>query len=91
MYIFWKYIVWFLSFLTIIFIYLLNSSLGHHSLAQLLSVYISKKSKNDLEVSSLDIDSYPKFSMKIKINSSAIAYIKGVVDGDRFNIDYHLY
>ncbi len=90
MYMFWKYLLCFLSFLTIIIIYLFNSSLGHHSISQLLSVYISQKSNNDLEVSSLDINNYPKFSMNIKINNSAIAYIKGTANRDKFNVDYHI-
>jgi len=87
---FWKYLLWFLSFLTIVFIYLLNTSLGHHTLAQTLSVYLSKKTKNNLVVSSLHIDNYPNISMNIKINNTSTVFFKGFADSKDLNMDYHL-
>jgi hypothetical protein len=88
--VFWKYLLWFLSFLTIVIFYLLNTSLGHYTIAQTLSSVLSKKTKNTLEVSSLNIDNYPNIRMNIKINNGATAFIDGIVNGKELDIDYHL-
>jgi len=88
--VFWKYLLWLLSFLTIVVFYLLNTSLGHYTMAQSLSFFLSKKTKNSLKVSSLNIDNYPKVSMNIEINSGAIASFKGEVDGRKLDMEYHL-
>ncbi len=88
--VFWKYLLWLLSFLTIVVFYLLNTSLGHYTMAQTLSSFLSKKTNNDLKVSSLNINNYPKVSMNIKINNSATAFVEGVVNGKEIDMDYHL-
>jgi len=88
--VFWKYLLWLLSFVTIVIFYLLNTSLGHYTIAQSLSYFLSKKTKNSLKVSSLNIDNYPKVSMNIEINSGAIASFKGEVDGRKLDMNYHL-
>ena len=88
--VFWKYLLWFLSFLIIVIFYLLNTSLGHHNMAQGLSFFLSKKTNNELKVSSLNINNYPKISMNIKINNSATAFFEGVVNGKKIDMDYHL-
>jgi len=87
---FWKYLFWILSFLTIIVFYLLNSSLGNNAISQILSSYLSSKTKNDLKVSELDIRQYPKISMKIKINERATATFKGLFNRSSLDMQYHL-
>ncbi len=89
--VFLKYLLWFLSFLTIVIFYLLNTSLGHYTIAQNLSSVLSKKTKNDLKVSALNIDNYPKIRMNIKINNGATALIEGEVKGKELDMDYHLF
>ena len=79
-----------LSILTIVVFYLLNTSLGHHTMAKSLSFFLSKKTKNSLSVSSLNIDNYPIISMNIKINNSATAFIKGVLNTKEVDMEYHL-
>ena len=88
--VFWKYLLWLLSFLTIVIFYLLNTSLGHYTMAQTLSSVLSKKTKNSIEVSSLNIDNYPTVSMNVKINSSATAFLKGEINSKEIDMNYHL-
>ena len=90
MQVFWKYILWLLSFLTIVIFYLLNTSLGQYTMTQSLSYFLSNKTKNSLKVSSLNIDNYPKVSMNIEINRGAIASFHGEVHGRKIDMDYHL-
>jgi hypothetical protein len=85
-----KYLLWFFSFLTVVLIYLLQTSLGHHSLAQLFSLHLSKKTDNHIVVSSLKIDAYPFVEMDITINNSSTVHIKGELNYSSMEMDYHL-
>jgi len=85
-----KYLLWFFSFLTIIIFYLLHTTLGNQTLADFLSSYLSKKTKNHLEVSSLKIDAYPILEMNITVNNGAMAHLKGTATKSRIEMDYHL-
>jgi len=85
-----KYLLWFFSFLTIIIFYLLQTTLGHQTLADFLSSYLSKKTKNHLEVSSLKIDAYPILEMNVTVNNGAMVHLKGTATKSRIEIDYHL-
>ncbi len=85
-----KYLLWFLSFLTVVSIYLLQTSLGHHTLAQLFSVYLSKKTSNEIEVSALNISNYPILEMNLSINRSSSVHLKGTANSNHMSMDYHL-
>ena len=87
---FFKYLLWLLSFLTVIVFYLLQTTLGHYTLAQTLSSYLSKKTKNHLEVSSLKIEAYPIIKMNIAINRGATIQLKGTISKSNIDINYHL-
>ena len=87
---FFKYLLWFFSFLTVVILYLLQTQLGHHTLAQFLSSYLTKNSNNRLEVYSLKIDSYPILEMNITINDRADVHLKGIVDNSKIDMNYHL-
>jgi len=85
-----KYLLWFFSFITLIIFYLLSTSLGHKTLGDFLGNYLSKKSKNHLEVLWLDIDKYPYINMKVKVNHKAEVVLRGEANREELNMDYHL-
>ena len=87
---FWKYILWILSFATLVMYYLLYTSLGHGTVGYLLGDYLSKKTGNQLEIYNLKLDNYPVVSLKVKINGGAEVSLYGKASRDNLDMDYHL-
>ncbi len=88
--IFIQYFLWFLSSLTILFFYFLNTSVGHENLGYLVEDYLSKKTYNDIKVHSLNLEKYPHIVMNLTVNNSANILLKGKVDNYKVDMDYHL-
>ncbi len=88
--IFVKYFLWLLSFLTILFFYFLNTSIGHANLGYLVEGYLSKKTFNDIKVHSLDLRKYPHIVMDITVNGTSNVLLEGKVDKYKIDMDYHL-
>jgi len=87
---FFKYLLWLLSIFILLLFFLLQTSLGNHTLEQGLSLYLSKKTKNHLEVSSLNINDYPILEMNVTVNNGAMVHLKGTATKSRIEMDYHL-
>jgi len=85
-----KYLLWLFSFITLILFYLLNTSLGHKTLGNFFGEYLSKRSKNHIEVLSLNIDRYPYIIAEVKINHGAEVVFRGNATRDKLDLDYHL-
>jgi hypothetical protein len=88
--IFLKYLLWFLSFLTILFFYLLNTRAGNIDISRYLSSYLSKKTNSEIKVYYLNFKSYPKLEIKMQINKTSDLQLKGVMDEDKIAMRYHL-
>lgn len=87
---FFKYLLLFILFITILSTFLFKTSIGIKTLSRSLS-YICSDETNKIEVSYLNIDNYPIISMNIDINSGTTLYINGILDIDDLNMSYHLY
>jgi hypothetical protein len=85
-----KYFLLFLSSLSILFFYLINTSLGHENLGYLVEDYLSKKTYNNIKVHSLNLEKYPKIVMDLTVNGRANLLLKGEVDKYKIDMDYHL-
>ena len=68
----------------------MQTTLGHYSLGQIFSVYLSKKTQNSIEVSALKIDAYPHVSMDITINNHAKVHLEGIGTPSKLKMNYHL-
>jgi len=88
--VFWKYMLWILSFTTLVIYYLLYTSLGHGTVGYLLEDYLSKKTGNQLEIYNLNLDHYPIVSLKVKINGGAEVSLNGRSSRDNLDMNYHL-
>ena len=88
--VFWKYLLWLLSFFTLIIYYLFYTSLGHKTISDLVGNYLSERTGNHLEVASLNIKEYPFITMKVIINNGARVDLDGRVSIQKLNLDYHL-
>ena len=85
-----KYFLWFLSSLTILFFYFINTSVGHENLGYLVEGYLSKKTYNDIKVHSLNVANYPHVVMDLTVNSRAKVLLEGKVNKYSIDMDYHL-
>jgi len=85
-----KYFLWFLSSLTVVFFYFLNTSVGHTNLGYLVEDYLSKKTYNNIKVHSLNLERYPYITMDLTINKGANLFLEGEVDKYKVDMDYHL-
>jgi len=88
--IFIKYFLWFLSSLTILFFYFLNTTVGHANLGYLVEGYLSEQTYNDIKVHSLNLEKYPLIVMDLTVNNSANLLLEGEVDKYKVDMDYHL-
>jgi len=88
--IFIKYFLWFLSSLTVVFFYFLNTSVGHENLGYLVEDYLSKKTYNEIKVHSLNLEKYPHIVTDLTINKGANLHLEGEVDKYNVDMDYHL-
>jgi len=87
---FWKYLLWLLSFFTLVTYYLFYTSLGEGTLRHFLGNYLSDKTGNHLEVNHLNLKNYPIVSMMVVINNGAEVTLKGTANIREINMDYHL-
>ena len=88
--IFIKYFLWFLSSLTAVFFYFLNTSVGHENLGYLVEDYLSKKTYNKVKVHSLNLEQYPHIVADLTINDGANLLLEGRVDKYEVEMNYHL-
>lgn len=85
-----KYFLLFLISLILMFFYLLKSSSGHESLGYLVEDYLSKKTFNEIEVHSLNLEKYPDIEMNLTLNHGAKVFLEGKVDKYNVDMKYHI-
>lgn len=86
----WKYLLWFLSFSTLVIYYLFYTSLGNDTMSYFLGNYLSKKTGSKIAVEALKLDNYPIVSMKLKVNDGAEVFLKGSASRNNIDMNYHL-
>ena len=86
-----QYLLWSLSFISILFFYFLNSSLGQSHLGFLIEDFLSKKTYNEIKVHSLNLEHYPSVVMDLTINHEAKVFLTGEVNNYSVDMDYHLF
>jgi hypothetical protein len=85
-----KYFVWLLSLSTLIIFFLLSTTLGHLSIEKFVAYSLSKKTKNKIEVSALNFDSYPYVEMNLTLNQKTKVALKGTMDSGYYDMSYLL-
>ena len=85
-----KYFIWLLSLTSLVLYYLLGTTLGHVSIASLSQNYVNQKFGKQLKVLSLNIEKYPYIVATLKVNETALLFVKGEVERDNINLNYHL-
>jgi hypothetical protein len=88
--VFFKYLLWLLSLLTLITFLLVTTKLGNHTLGSFLGYYLSNKTHNKVEVELLNFEHYPKLLMEIKINDGAKVHLEGQLNTREVDMVYHL-
>ena len=88
--VFLKYLLWLLSFFSLIIFYLFSTQLGHKTMGYLLGEYLSTKTYNKIEIQSFNLDNYPKLIIDMKINAGANVHLIGTADMHHVDMDYHL-
>ena len=88
--VFFKYLIWLLSLLTLVIFFLVTTKLGNQTLASLLSYYFSNKTHNTIEIEALNFEKYPQLLMDIRINNAAKVHVEGLVNTQKIDMVYHL-
>ena len=88
--IFFKYLLWFLSLLTILFFSLINTHAGNITISHYLSDYLSKKTNNEISVYYLNFQNYPKLEIKMKLNTTSNLQLEGIINEKKIAMRYHL-
>lgn len=81
----------FLTFIIIGAFYLFQTKSGYDRLENIMESYISNKVDNNIDIIFLDIESYPKIRIKLKINGVINLYLYGVINIDTIDMNYHLW
>ena len=85
-----KYLLWCISFITLIIFFFTGTQLGNKALGSFLTMYLSNKTHNTLEVEYLNIDNYPKMVMEICVNKGAKVHLEGFMSRGNIDMKYHL-
>lgn len=85
-----KYFVYFLIFASLLVFYFLFTPLGNHTLYHILSQELSKKIDVDIEIKSIDIESYPQVKLILNIHKKAKLTLTGYLDDTRMDMHYTL-
>ncbi|KIM05863.1 MAG: hypothetical protein KU29_09425 [Sulfurovum sp. FS06-10] len=85
-----KYLLLFLGFLLLLFYYLIRTTTGNEHVADYLTYYLSKKTNNEIVVSSLILKNYPHLTLDMTINKTAKVQLVGEANIHAINMEYHL-
>jgi len=85
-----KYFLWFLATLAVLIFYFFNTTSGHQTLGFLVEDYLSKKIHNEVKIHSLNLKNYPKIYISLTLNGKSEVILKGEIDNNRIDMDYHL-
>jgi len=88
--VFFKYLFWLLSCLTLFGFFIFSTHLGAKTLGYILEEYLSTKTTNKIEVESFNLDAYPHLKIEMKINGGAKVYLEGVANRNSVDMQYHL-
>lgn len=87
-----KYLFILITFLLLVFYYLLNTSSGKKDMNGFLSRYLSANSNNEITVYEFDLREYPQIEMGINVNKRANVILHGLVrDNYKINVRYHIW
>lgn len=85
-----KLLLGILGIILLILFYLLQTNIGHKNVESLLEHYLSTESNDKILVQSLNLTQYPTISLTLKINNSSKVMLKGYIDNNSINMNYHL-
>jgi len=88
--VFFKYLIWLFSLLSLTIYFLLGTQLGHKLMGSILGTYLSSKTHNSIEVDSLNLEYYPMLYIDMKINNVSKVHLVGTANRELIDMNYHL-
>ena len=87
---FFKYLIYFVFFVSLTSFYFIFTPLGNKTIYNFLGKQLSKKAGLHIEVQSLDIGNYPQVHIVLNIQKKAKLILWGHLDDTLVNMDYKL-
>jgi hypothetical protein len=87
---FFKYLIYFLIFTSIVLFYFLFTPLGHKNIYSFVGNKLSHKADMNIEVKSIDISHYPQVRIVMNIERKAKLTLWGYLDDALVDMDYTL-